>query len=294
MRRHSTFRTGVRRAAAALLAVGLLLQMPAAAAEPERSPGHSRAVVRTVQSAAPLTPANMVQRECAAAENGDPAAAYRLGRRYLFGMGVPRDKRMGVAWMRAAASRGYAPAIQIERLVPGNWGRMRPWCRPGAGPVHGISAPPAEIAALVNRIAPDFGLDPGLVLAVIQIESAYRTNAVSPKEAAGLMQLIPATASRFGVRDVFDPEENIRGGVKYLRWLLAYFQGDVTLALAAYNAGEGAVDRHGGIPPYAETQSYVRLVHRLYPATRHRYDPEASEPSPHFSQNGVETGRNKG
>lgn len=221
----------------------------------------------------------LVSRECDAAEKGDAAAAYRLGRRYLFGMGVVRDKRMGVAWMRAAASRGYGPAFQVAQLVPRNWGRMRPWCRLGTGPVRTVTPPPAEIVRLVEALAPGFGLDPHLVLAVIQVESAYRTNAVSPKEAAGLMQLIPDTAARFGVRNVFDPEENIRGGMKYLRWLLSYFRGDLTLALAGYNAGEGAVDRHGGVPPYAETRAYVRLVHRLYPQTRHTFDPAVSSAS---------------
>ncbi|CAK0760160.1 soluble lytic murein transglycosylase [Azospirillaceae bacterium] len=141
---------------------------------------------------------------------------------------------------------------------------------------------------IVETIAPGLGVDPALVLAVIQIESAFRTNAVSPKEAAGLMQLIPATATRFGVRDVFDPEENIRGGGRYLRWLLAYFEGNLTLALAGYNAGERAVDRHGGVPPYNETQAYVRLVHRLYPSLRHPYDAGVTEPSTRFSRQTAE------
>jgi len=233
----------------------------------------------------------MVAHDCALAENGDAAAAYRLGRRYLFGMGVMRDKRMGVAWMRAAASRGNAQALQIASLVPRNVGRLRPWCRSSMAPPHQPSPPPAEIVKLVNDLAPSYGLDPGLVLAVIQVESAYHTNAVSPKEAAGLMQLIPDTAERFGVHNVFDPGENIRGGMKYLRWLLAYFEGNVTLALAGYNAGEHAVDRYGGVPPYAETQAYVRLIHRLYPKTGHRFDPGATEPSARFARQTAEATR---
>lgn len=83
------------------------------------------------------------------------------------------------------------------------------------------------------------------------------------------MQLIPATAARFGVRNVFDPADNIRGGMAYLRWLLTHFKGDVTLALAGYNAGEGAVKKYGGVPPYKETRNYVRKIRRLYPADRH-------------------------
>ena len=120
------------------------------------------------------------------------------------------------------------------------------------------------------------------MLAVISAESAFRADVVSNKNAMGLMQLIPETAERFGVRNVFAPEDNIRGGMKYLRWLLAYFRGDVALALAGYNAGEGAVDRHRGVPPYEETRTYVQLVRRLYARTEHPFDPAAAAPSPHM------------
>jgi soluble lytic murein transglycosylase-like protein len=170
-------------------------------------------------------------------------------------------------------------------------GQIRPYCRPGAGPLRTPVTPPEEIVRVVRDLAPQYGLDPALVLAVIQVESAFRTDAVSPKEAAGLMQLIPETAERFDVRDVFDPQDNIRGGIRYLRWLLAYFRGDVTLALAGYNAGEGAVDRHRGVPPYAETQAYVQLVRRLYPAASHPYDPKAAEPSAHLPKQTAELPR---
>jgi soluble lytic murein transglycosylase-like protein len=113
---------------------------------------------------------------------------------------------------------------------------------------------------MVRTLAPEFRLDPALVLAVVQVESNFNANAQSPKNAQGLMQLIPETAERFGVRDVWDPEENLRGGMAYLRWLLDHFKGDVKLALAGYNAGEGAVQRHQGVPPFAETQDYVRRI----------------------------------
>ncbi|MGF7173642.1 lytic transglycosylase domain-containing protein [Azospirillum doebereinerae] len=222
--------------------------------------------------------------DCEAAEQGDANAAFRLARRYLFGVGVRKNQRLGTAWMRAAASRGHADARRLANYIPGRMGRIRPWCRPGAGPVRALSAPPAEIVRLVQTIAPKHGVDPALVLAVIQAESAFRTNAVSPKDAAGLMQLIPDTADRFGVGDVFDPAQNITGGVRYLRWLLAYFQGDVNLALAGYNAGERAVDRYKGIPPYEETRNYVRIIRRLYDADRHPYDGSAAgETSPLFA-----------
>ncbi|EIC24002.1 lytic transglycosylase domain-containing protein [Thiorhodovibrio frisius] len=104
-------------------------------------------------------------------------------------------------------------------------------------------------------------VDPNLVHAVIQAESAYRPNAKSPAGACGLMQLMPATARRFGVRDIWDPKQNIGGGVAYLRFLLDRFAGDIPLVLAAYNAGEGAVAKHGNkIPPYRETREYVSRV----------------------------------
>ena len=220
--------------------------------------------------------------DCSMAENGDPVAAYRLGRRYFFGLGVARDRRQGVAWMAAAASRGYSPAWQVMLQVPATIGRVRPWCRNSPEPVRPVSAPAGNIVDMVERMAPEYGLDPRLVLAVIQVESAYHTDAVSPKDAAGLMQLIPETAARFGVRDVFNPVENVRGGMAYLRWLLAYFEGDISLALAGYNAGERAVERYHGVPPYAETRAYLRLIRKLYPETAHRYDPSAAAPSPVF------------
>ena len=99
---------------------------------------------------------------------------------------------------------------------------------------------------------------------MVEAESNFNPQARSPKDAQGLMQLIPATADRFGVKDVWDPEQNLNGGMAYLRWLLDHFDGDVKLALAGYNAGEGAVEKHGGVPPYQETQSYVaRILRRL-------------------------------
>jgi len=120
----------------------------------------------------------------------------------------------------------------------------------------------------VKAAAEEFGVEEAVVRAIIHAESAFRPNAVSHAGAQGLMQLIPATAARFGVTDVFEPSQNIRGGVQYLAWLLKRYNGDLTLAAAGYNAGEGAVDRHGGVPPYAETQRYVQRVGQL--ADRYR------------------------
>lgn len=123
-----------------------------------------------------------------------------------------------------------------------------------------VPAPPADIEAAVERIAAEQSLAPDLIHSVIRTESNYNPLAVSPKGALGMMQLIPATALRFGVSDVFDPVKNIEGGARYLKYLLDLFGGNYVLALAAYNAGEAAVARYGGVPPYAETHQYVRSV----------------------------------
>lgn len=226
--------------------------------------------------------------QCKTALAGNRDHAFRLARRNLFGMGVRRNPRTGVAWLRVAAALGHAEATKLLIHVPRGMGREPPSCDgglagggfSGGGAGRAAAAPPAEIKAMVERLAPQYGLDPRLVLTVMQIESAFRSNVVSPKAAAGLMQLIPATAERFGVEDVFDPEDNARGGMRYLRWLLSYFRGDVILATAAYNAGEGAVDRHKGVPPYAETQNYVAMIRRLYGEERHPYDSAIASPSP--------------
>jgi soluble lytic murein transglycosylase-like protein len=114
-----------------------------------------------------------------------------------------------------------------------------------------------DMNGMIDRIADEQGVETHLVHSVIRAESNYNAKAVSPKGAQGLMQLIPATARRFGVSNTFDPKENIQGGVRYLRFLLDYYQGDYPKAIAAYNAGEGAVDKYNGIPPYLETQNYV-------------------------------------
>ena len=118
--------------------------------------------------------------------------------------------------------------------------------------------------SFIDRYANEFGVDPVLVRAVIQVESDFNPNCVSNKGARGLMQLMPETARRYGVTKVHDPEDNIRGGVKYLSELLSMFANDVPRALAAYNAGEGAVNRYAGIPPYDETMTYVRRALTVY------------------------------
>ncbi|MBI4478703.1 MAG: lytic transglycosylase domain-containing protein, partial [Acidobacteria bacterium] len=113
-------------------------------------------------------------------------------------------------------------------------------------------------------------VDPELIRAVVQVESNFDPRAVSPMGAMGLMQLIPDTAKRFGVHNIFDPRANLDGGIRYLKYLMDLFNGDLRLALAAYNAGENAVSRSGGIPAFSETRNYLRKISLLYPLDRPR------------------------
>lgn len=132
------------------------------------------------------------------------------------------------------------------------------------GALGGSARVPADIDHLVEQTASRFHVDPELVRAIIRVESDYDPKAVSNKGAMGLMQLIPATAQRFGVVNAFDPRQNLEGGVTYLKYLLDLFGGDLSLSLAAYNAGEHTVQRTGGIPAIPETQDYVRRVTSIY------------------------------
>lgn len=221
-----------------------------------------------------------MQLYCAAARRGHIQAQYQLGWMYANGRGVARNDAQAAAWFRLAAAKGDSPAQRLLAMVEDPARVEKANC---TEPVDPTPKPPApvmvrarplspeqvQVAALVNRLAPNYGLQPSLVMAVISAESAFNPQARSVKNAQGLMQLIPETAERFGVRDPFDPVQNLHGGMAYLRWLLAYFKGDVRLTLAGYNAGEGAVVRYGGVPPYAETQAYVDKIIRNYGRLAH-------------------------
>jgi soluble lytic murein transglycosylase-like protein len=126
------------------------------------------------------------------------------------------------------------------------------------------TAPPPSVEAVIHEAAKRHDVDPELVKAIVGVESNFSPHAVSNKGAMGLMQLMPATARRFGVGNVFNPVENVDGGVRYLKYLLGYFDGDLKLSVAAYNAGENAVVRYGGVPPYRETQNYVKKIGDVY------------------------------
>ncbi|GAB4374658.1 MAG: hypothetical protein Kow0062_12890 [Acidobacteriota bacterium] len=154
-------------------------------------------------------------------------------------------------------------------------------CAPAAAGTHARQAvrvePPYQ--RLIERVAARHRIDPKLFAALVEVESGRRADAVSHAGARGLAQLMPATAARFRVSDPHDPEENLEGAARYLRWLLSRYRGDLRLALAAYNAGEGAVDRAGGVPRFRETRAFVRRV-----LARAGYDergrPKPPEPEP--------------
>jgi soluble lytic murein transglycosylase-like protein len=129
---------------------------------------------------------------------------------------------------------------------------------------HRLRPIPSRFDPLIRNTASQFGVDAALVKAVVHVESGFDPRAVSPKGASGLMQLMPQTASRYGVHRIFDPRQNITGGVRYLRDLLSGFAGNTRLALAGYNAGENAVIRYNGVPPYPETRGYITRVMSLY------------------------------
>jgi soluble lytic murein transglycosylase-like protein len=152
-----------------------------------------------------------------------------------------------------------ARIASVVRANPRTGKLVRTVVAPRPGLAAGLAGG-QSLKAAVDRIAGEQSLPPELIHSVIQVESNYNPYAVSPKGALGLMQLIPATARRFGVADAFDPVENIRGGAAYLKYLLGLYGGNYALALAAYNAGEGAVARYGAVPPFEETRKYVKLV----------------------------------
>lgn len=185
--------------------------------------------------------------------------------------------RLALAALLMAAA-GHAPGEIYARIAddgsllltdrhPGGDARIVASDRLVDGPGVQARGPRPDEAILAS--ASRHGLDPLLVHAVVRAESGYDARAVSSKGAAGLMQLMPATARRYGVADRFDPAANVEGGVRYLRDLFALFGGDLRLALAAYNAGEGAVLRHGRrIPPYPESVAYVKRVEAIYAGLR--------------------------
>ncbi len=247
---------------------------------------------------------------CRAARFGDAEAQYSLAWMLTNARGIERDDAQAAHLFAAAAEQNHPQALAMATRLGTPLGAPPPCLRPPDGDPPPLAAAPAtrtapargahpgapvvaalppppppanappQIVRFVRLVAPEYKLEPQVVLAVIAQESNFDPLALSPKNAQGLMQLIPDTARRFNVRNALDPAQNIRGGMAYLRWLLAYFEGDLSLALAAYNAGEGAVNRYRGVPPYAETRLYVRkIIAAINGQRQHPFDASVTGPS---------------
>lgn len=242
---------------------------------------------------------------CEAAAMGSAEGMYRLGMLYAFGQGVDESLSYASSLFKSAAMSGHLESQKMLETIPLRSLASPPCLAAGVAPDKSQKLVQAELAkaerekrvgidnlldrlpqnkrwliSMVEKVAEKYDIDPKLVLTIISVESNFKIKARSNKAAQGLMQLIPATAARFNVRNAYDASQNIKGGVAYLRWLLSYFQGDVVLAVAAYNAGEGAVDRYKGVPPYRETRNYVKKVKARYPFATHRFDQSLTNPSP--------------
>lgn len=199
---------------------------------------------------------------CQAARSGDPRAFFALGWMFLNGRGVARDDATAAVWLRKAAKGGIPQANNLLALLPQQPLDPTHGCAMDKTPVQFVTPPPA-IRGLIDETALQVGISPNLLSSVMAVESGFNPRAVSPKSAVGLMQLMPETASHYNVQDSFNERENVQAGASYLRDLLRNFGGDLTLALAAYDAGEAAVRSYGGVPPYRETANYIAAVKRL-------------------------------
>ena len=210
---------------------------------------------------------------CEAARYGSAEAHYRNGLLRAEGGRSVRDAGLAKSFFVFAHELGQpATGEALARHGLGNVPQQMPACLSDERSyeqtavvsedryVQSLPARRQDVAALVVRLAPEYDVDPRLARAIAGVESNFDRLAQSPKNARGVMQLIPETAARFNVRDPLDAEDNIRGGLAYLRWLHRYFKGDLVRVVAAYNAGEGAVQRYGGVPPYFETRAYVGRV----------------------------------
>jgi soluble lytic murein transglycosylase-like protein len=179
--------------------------------------------------------------------------------------GLTPSSRVGVDGL-PILDGSFAAAVQQAMGQPGQPDSS-------AAPSAPAMVPPAQIEALVGNSSEQWGVDPALVKAIIANESGFNANATSSVGAQGLMQLMPGTAAGLGVSDSYDPAQNVSGGTRYIKGLLERFNGDIPKAVAAYNAGPGAVEKYGGVPPYPETQNYVQNVLASYDKYRSQSSP---------------------
>ena len=251
---------------------------------------------------------------CQASRWGSTEGQYRLGMLYAFGQGVPANQAFAASLFSLAALQGHERSHQMLDTIeltsaelpacvnqdelpekapapPPFWHDLPADLQPGNGlsiEKYLLTLPSHKrwLIPLATTMSAWYALDPTLVLSMIAVESNFNTKAQSPKDAMGLMQLIPDTAERFNVRNAYDATQNLRGGMRYLRWLLSYYRGNISYAAAAYNAGEGRVDRYKGVPPYPETRAYVKRVLGLYGSSRHTFDESLTGASPWLTAGG--------
>ncbi len=287
-------------AVVAFVALGLMAAVAQAEITPEQlaQVATLRAEARTYElgDGVPKDPVRAQETYCKAARMGDAQAQYRLGWMYTFGRGIlARDDGLAAFFFGLAADQGheqarnmlqvlskaqaYSPECMRDPVVQ-DFEPEQPVFESREEPFTATTREQSRIVKLVERIAPDYGVSPRLALAVIRAESNFNPIARSPKNAQGLMQLVPETSVRFNVKNPYDPVQNVRGGLSYLRWLLAYFEGNVALVAAAYNSGAQTVNRYRGVPPYAETRAYVKQVRQIFRRNDHPYDARVTEPSP--------------
>ncbi|MGS3182637.1 lytic transglycosylase domain-containing protein [Aeromonas taiwanensis] len=256
---------------------GLLLLLATAPAHAEafRQAPKAMSALRQGATLERSNPRQAIAHYCSAARLGNPEAYFRIGRLLARGPQGIRNARSANAYLAMAMRLGNQQAARYYNARVGNaplgncgvggGGGGAPWVQPGTpfDLEHYIARQPVakqQLASQIRKAALRHKVDPRLALAIAIAESNLNSQAVSPKQAQGVMQLIPETQARFGVTRPFDAQQNIRGAMIYLKWLEKQFGPDWVRISAAYNAGEKAVMRHGGVPPYQETQEYVQRV----------------------------------
>jgi hypothetical protein len=278
------------------------LSWPACVAQAGRPADTERALIEALReegerfesgNGVPRDPDRAVASYCAAARLGDAESQFRLGWIYTNGRGVERNDTLAAFFFQVASEQGIEQATRMLRMVGAPGPEIPPCMREpaalaGPGPTSVSrsvpastteAAAPPDVLAVVRRMAPQFGVDVRLALAIIEAESRFDPVALSNRQAKGLMQLLPETAARFAVANPYDTTQNVRGGLAYLRWLLAYFEGNIRFVAAAYNAGERTVERYRGVPPYLETRVYVQRIVDQVGSGRQPYDPSVTAPS---------------